>query len=52
MDLSVPQLWEVFRQSGVEAESKPVSMAADSESRRVPEAGCSVLTLLCIIQRG
>lgn len=52
MDLSVPQLWKVFRQSGVETESKPVSMAADSESRGVPEAGCSALTSLCVIRRG
>lgn len=47
--LSMPSSVKVFRQSGVEAKSKAVSMAANSESSGVSEAGCSVLTFLCII---
>lgn len=49
VDLSMPSSLKVFRQSGVEAKSKAVSMAANSESSGVSEAGCSVLTFLCII---
>jgi len=53
MDPSVPRLWKVFRQSGLETESKPVSMTADSESCGVsPQAICSALASLCIIQQG